>query len=113
MERRDSVKFIAEDQIVANLLSENFNMSQASHTPSAVSRNSELQNAPADVEDTASSVVPYGADVLPGMSGYAGASASTIAPNTAYRMRRAQSPIETSAGMRRARSVSPVGLTIA
>ena len=91
-------------------------MSQASNAPSAISRHSGQQNAPADVEDTASLVVPYGTIALPGMSGYADASAATIAPNTAFRMRRAQSPIETSTetstGMRRARSVSPVGLTI-
>ena len=88
-------------------------MSQASNTPSLISRHSGQQSAPADVEDTASSVVPYGTIALPGMSGYADASTATIAPNTAYRMRRVQSPIETSAGMRRARAVSPVGLTIA
>ena len=88
-------------------------MSQASNAPSAVSGNNGLQNVPADIKDTASSVVPYGIDALPGMFGYAGASTSMIAPNTAYRMRHAQSLTETSAGMRRARSMSLVGLTIA
>ena len=88
-------------------------MSQALNAPSTVSRHSGQQNAPADVEDTASSVVPYGTIALPGMSGYADASAMTIAPNTTFRMRRMQSLTETSAGMRHARSVSPVGLTIA
>ena len=71
------------------------------------------QNAPADVEDTASSVVLHGTTALPGMSGYADASAATIASNIAFRMRHAQLPTETSARMRRARSASPVGLTIA
>ena len=88
-------------------------MLQASNAPSTISKHSGQQNAPADVEDTASAVVPYGTIALPGMSGYANASAAKIAPNTAFRMRRAQSPIETSADMGRARSVSPVGLTIA
>ena len=46
------------------------------------------------------------------MTGYAEASATSIAPNTAFMTRRAQSPVETSIGMHRARSVSPVGLTI-
>ena len=88
-------------------------MSQASNAQSTVSRHSGQQNAPADVEDTASSVVPHGTTALPGMSGYADASATTIAPNIAFRMRHAQSPTETSTGMRRTRSASPVGLTIA
>ena len=88
-------------------------MSQVSNAPSSISRHSGQQNAPADVEDTASSVVPHGTTALPGMSGYADASAATIAPNTTFRMRRAQSLTETSAGMPRVRSASPVGLTIA
>ena len=88
-------------------------MSQASNAQSTVSRHSGQQNAPADVEDTASSVVLYGTTALPGMSRYADASAATIAPNTAFRMRRVQSLTETSTGMRCARSASPVGLTIA
>ena len=88
-------------------------MSQVSNAQSTVSRHSGQQNAPADVEDTASSVVPYGTTALPGMSGYADASAMTIVPNTAFRMRCTQSLTETSTGMRRARSASPVGLTIA
>ena len=58
-------------------------------------------------------MVLHGANVLPGMSGYAEASAATIVLNTTFRMPCVQSPIETSAGMRRARSISPVGLTIA
>ena len=61
-------------------------MSQASNAQSTVSRDSGQQNAPADVEDTASSVVPHGTPALPGMSGYANASATTIAPNIAFRM---------------------------
>ena len=88
-------------------------MSQASNAPSTVSRHSGQQNAPADAEETALSVVPYGTNALPGMFGYADAFAGTITPNTAFRMRRTQSPTETGTGMRRARSVSPVGLTIA
>ena len=88
-------------------------MSQASNAPSAVSGNSGLRNVPADIEDTASSVVLYGTDALPGMFGYTGASTSMIVPNTAYRMCHAQSPTETSASMRQAQSVSPVRLTIA
>ena len=87
-------------------------MSQASNAPSTAGKNSGLQNAPGDVEDTASSVGPHGAGALPGLTGYAEASATSIAPNTAFMMRRTQSPVETSMGMRRARSVSPVGFTI-
>ena len=46
-------------------------MSQASNAQSKVSRHSGQQNAPADVEDTASSVAPHGTIALPGMSEYA------------------------------------------
>ena len=64
-------------------------MSQASNAPWAASKHSEWQNAPGEVEDTASSAGPHGASALPGMFGYAEASMTAITPNTAFMMRRA------------------------
>ena len=64
-------------------------MSQASNAPSAARKHSEWQNAPGEVEDTASSAGPHGASALSGMSGHAEASVTAIAPNTAFMMRRA------------------------
>ena len=65
-------------------------MSQASNAPSAASKHSEWQNAPGEVEDTASSAGPHGVGALPSMSGHAEASVTVIAPNTAFMMRHAQ-----------------------
>ena len=69
-----------------HLFSEDSTCRKHSNAPSSISRHSGQQNAPVDVEDTASSVVPHGTTALSGMSGYADASAATIAPNTAFRM---------------------------
>ena len=88
-------------------------MSQTSHTRSGVSGHGETQHALLEVADTTLLAVgPQTSGVLPGMFGYEGTSTQTLPPNTVFNIRHTDPSSLSSAGSRRSRSVSPVGLAI-
>ena len=82
------MKTLSEDrpcEISVRVKNSKFGMSQTSRTQSSVGDFSGSQHAQADIADTASlAVAPQAPGVLPGMSGYVGASTQAPAPNTTF-----------------------------